>query len=323
MSSAGTKVFVGNLAYSTTEEDLHTAFEKCGKVLEAKVVRRGNRSKGYGFVDFEEESDAQKSVDALDKVELNGRSINVQLSTSTNTGEDGDGDGDSKVRRNDENRPRNNNYGGGNFRRNNNYGGGRYNNNNNGNFRRNNWNNRDDNRGGNRGGNRDGNRDDNRDNRGNRDDNRGDSGSPSGRKTYSLRKNFGNENNNENRRRYTRSTAEKVESLTVVFVANLPYSFYDEDLVDLFKQCGDIKTAHVVRTRGKSKGYGFVEFQAHEGQVAALEKMDNFTVENSRGEERNLTVKVAMQAGDEQVSETVKDNDNEDDDDEEGEKNDD
>jgi len=311
--STGTKVFVGNLAYSTTEEDLETAFGKCGKVIEAKVVRRGNRSKGYGFVNFEDENDAQKSVDALDKVELNGRSINVQLSTSTNTGDE-DGDGDSQVRRNDYNRPRYNNNN--NYRRNNNsnYGGGRYNNNNS-NFRKNNWNNRDnyDNRG---------NRD-NYDNRGNRDnydnrDNRGNRGSPSGRRTYSLRKNSDSDNNNENRRRYTKSTAEKVASATVVFVANLPYSFYDEDLVDLFKQCGDIKTAHVVRTRGKSKGYGFVEFQTHEGQVAALEKMDNLPVENSRGEERPLSVKVAMQEGEsEQGSGNNNKNDDEDDDDEE------
>jgi len=323
--STATKVFVGNLAYSTTEEDLLDAFGKCGKVTEAKVVRRGNRSKGYGFVDFEEENDAQKSVEALDKVELNGRSINVQLSTSTNTGEEGDGD--SQVRRRDKNddrnddRPRynnNNNY----RRNNNNYGGGRYNNNNSS-FRRNNWNNRDDNRDNNRDnnrGNRD-NRDNNRDNRdNNRDNNRG---SPSGRRTYSLRKN----ENTENKRRYTPSNAKKVESRTIVFVANLPYSYYDEDLVDLFKKCGDIKTAHVVRTRGKSKGYGFVEFQSHEGQVAALEKMDNLTVENSRGEERPLSVKIAMQEGgeSEQGSGNEKDNDNEGDNegDDEGEKNDD
>jgi RNA recognition motif-containing protein len=246
--SSGTKVFVGNLAYSTTEQDLQRAFSKCGKILDAKVVRRGNRSKGYGFVEFEDEEDAQKSVDAFDKVELNGRSINVQLSTST--GED--------KRSSYDDRPRyNNNYGGGsNFGRyRNNYGGGRYNNRGRGNYY-----------------------------------NR----SPGARRpVYSLRKNFGNDRDSyENKRRY-RDEVEKVDSETIVFVANLPYSYYDEDLVDLFKKCGDIKTAHVVRTRGRSKGYGFVEFQTHEGQLEALEKMDNFPVENDRGEERELSVKVA------------------------------
>jgi len=288
--SSGTKVFVGNLAYSTTEEDLLDAFGKCGKVTEAKVVRRGNRSKGYGFVEFEDENDAQKSVESLDQVEINGRSINVQLSTSTNTGEGGD----SQVRRNDNydrprrndnyDRPRNNN----NYRRNDNYGGERRNNNYGGERRNNDYG------GGNRyNNNNSGFRRNNRDNR--------------GRGTYSLKKNINSDsddNNNENKRRYTKPTAEKVDSATIVFVANLPYSFYDEDLVDLFKQCGEIKTAHVVRTRGKSKGFGFVEFQTHEGQVSAIEKMNDHTVENSRGEERNLIVKIGKQEG-----ESVKDND--------------
>jgi len=286
--SSGTKVFVGNLAYSTTEQDLYTAFEKCGKVIDAKVVRRGNRSKGYGFVDFEDENDAQKSVDALDKVELNGRSINVQLSTSSN-----DGETRTTTRRNYNDdrsfndRPRYGNSGGfgGGFRRNNNnnnYGGGRYNNN----FRRGGYN----------------------------------RNSPTGgRRVYSLRKNYDDRDddrddddrrdNRRDDRRRNRSNVEKVESTTIVFVANLPYSYYDEDLVELFKQCGEIKTAHVVRTRGKSKGYGFVEFQTHEGQLAALEKMENYTVENNRGEERQLSVKVAM-ADKESEQESGEDNDN-------------
>jgi len=126
MSSSGKKVFVGNLNYDTTEEDLKNAFSKAGTVVEAKVVRRGYRSKGYGFVEFETEEGAKKAVEVLDKSSLNERDINVQVSTSTGTkvgtGErSGSGNGNAPPRRNYNNnygyRPNNYGYrqGGGNY----------------------------------------------------------------------------------------------------------------------------------------------------------------------------------------------------------------
>jgi len=83
--SSSKKVFVGNLNYDTLESDLKEAFSKAGNVVEAKIVRRGSRSKGYGFVEFETEEHAKKSVELLDKFGLHDRNINVQLSTSSGT----------------------------------------------------------------------------------------------------------------------------------------------------------------------------------------------------------------------------------------------
>jgi len=273
MSSSGKKVFVGNLNYDTTEDDLKNAFSKAGKVVEAKFVRRGYRSKGYGFVEFESEEGAQKAVEVLDKSSLNERDINVQLSTSTGTKVGGGGGSENGGNNNNNYAPRrnyNNNYG--NYRPNN-YGGYR--------------------QGGGGGGYQ------GRSNRGNQ------------RRVYFLRNNYDNGNNrrfNSNRGGYrgnyerrpqnprtTRKTnVEKIESKTTVFVANLPFAVNDEDLIKLFDKCGPIKTAHVVKNKGRSKGYGFIEFENNEGQVKALKDMDNHMVPYKNGEEKPLSVKVAM-----------------------------
>jgi RNA recognition motif-containing protein len=74
-----TKVFVGNLAFSTKEPELAAAFGAAGKVIGANIITRGPRSLGYGFVEMESEEDAKKAVDAMNKKELNGRPINVEI----------------------------------------------------------------------------------------------------------------------------------------------------------------------------------------------------------------------------------------------------
>jgi len=255
MSSSGKKVFVGNLNYETTEDDLKTAFSKAGKVNEAKVVKRGYRSKGYGFVEFETEEGAKKSVELLDKSSLNERDINVQLSTSTGTKVGGGdyGGGGGGVQRRNNYRPYNNYRGPNNYQRS---------------------------------------------SRGNQ------------RKVYFLRNNnFDNGNNrrfsnrpyrgNYNRgpnpnRNIRKTNVEKIESKTTVFVANLPFAVNDEDLIKLFDTCGPIKTAHVVKNKGRSKGYGFIEFENNEGQLKALKEMDNHMVPYKNGEQKPLSVKVAM-----------------------------
>jgi len=290
--SSGKKVFVGNLNYDTTEEDLKNAFSKAGKVVEAKVVRRGYRSKGYGFVEFETEDGAKKSVEVLDKSSLNDRDINVQLSTSTGTkvgsGERSGNDNGAPQRRN----YNNNNYG---YRGPSNYGGGGG-----GGYR---------NQGGYQGG---------RSTRGNQ------------RRVYFLRNN--NYDNGNNRRfsnrgpyrgnyerrggqntsftkQIKKTNVEKIESKTTVFVANLPFAVNDEDLIKLFDKCGPIKTAHVVKNKGRSKGYGFIEFENNEGQAKALKDMDNHMVPYKNGEEKPLSVKVAM--AEVEKPETKNENENE------------
>ena len=60
-------IYVGNLAYATNDEALRAAFEKYGTVASARVVtdRMTNRSKGFGFVEMQDESQAQAAIDAL------------------------------------------------------------------------------------------------------------------------------------------------------------------------------------------------------------------------------------------------------------------
>ncbi|SGY20929.1 BQ5605_C016g08170 [Microbotryum silenes-dioicae] len=75
----GHKVFAGNLSFQTKDADLEQAFAVHGKVTEAQVIMRGQRSRGYGFVTFASETEATAAVAALDKSDLQGRQINVEL----------------------------------------------------------------------------------------------------------------------------------------------------------------------------------------------------------------------------------------------------
>ncbi|KAI5833222.1 RNA-binding domain-containing protein [Schizophyllum commune Tattone D] len=74
------KVFVGNLAYSITDEGLKTFFAPFqSDILSVQVIQRGSRSAGYGFVAFGTEETAQKAVEALNKKDLEGREVIVEL----------------------------------------------------------------------------------------------------------------------------------------------------------------------------------------------------------------------------------------------------
>jgi cold-inducible RNA-binding protein len=77
---ASKKVFVGSLAWATTDDSLADFFSQCGDVVEAKVVtdRETGRSRGFGFVTFEDEGASGKAVD-LDGEELDGRTIHVDF----------------------------------------------------------------------------------------------------------------------------------------------------------------------------------------------------------------------------------------------------
>lgn len=74
-------LFVGSLAYATTDDSLKTFFEQIGEVEYARVAtdRESGRSRGFGFVTFVNDSDNQKAIDELDGKELDGRAINVSL----------------------------------------------------------------------------------------------------------------------------------------------------------------------------------------------------------------------------------------------------
>lgn len=72
-------LFIGSLAYATTDETMAEFFATIGEVESAKVMtdRDTGRSRGFGFVTFVNEDDNQKAVEQLDGKELDGRAINV------------------------------------------------------------------------------------------------------------------------------------------------------------------------------------------------------------------------------------------------------
>jgi RNA recognition motif-containing protein len=73
------KLFVGGLAWATDDNSLKNAFETYGTVSDAKVIldRDTGRSRGFGFVTFEEESAAETAIAEMNGKELDGRSMNV------------------------------------------------------------------------------------------------------------------------------------------------------------------------------------------------------------------------------------------------------
>lgn len=75
----GKKLYVGNLDYSVTGEQLTELFSPHGEVVEGRVAsqRESGRSRGFGFVTMSSEEEAQKAIEALDGHELSGRSIKV------------------------------------------------------------------------------------------------------------------------------------------------------------------------------------------------------------------------------------------------------
>jgi cold-inducible RNA-binding protein len=73
------KLFVGGLPYSSTDEELMAAFAAFGTVISASIVkdRDTGRSKGYGFVEYENDEDAKTACAKLDGSDLGGRRIGV------------------------------------------------------------------------------------------------------------------------------------------------------------------------------------------------------------------------------------------------------
>ena len=74
-----TKLFVGSLPYSMGDDDLKALFAEYGDVTSAKVIidRDTHRSKGFGFVEFDDDAAAKKAIDALNNTDVQGRNIVV------------------------------------------------------------------------------------------------------------------------------------------------------------------------------------------------------------------------------------------------------
>jgi RNA recognition motif-containing protein len=73
------KLFIGSLAWTTTDDSLQAFFATVGTVVSANVIvdRDTNRSKGFGFVEMSSDEEAKKAVDELNGKELDGRAIVV------------------------------------------------------------------------------------------------------------------------------------------------------------------------------------------------------------------------------------------------------
>ncbi len=74
-----TKIYVGNLAYSVTNNDLETLFSQAGKVDSAAVIsdKFSGQSKGFGFVEMVDSNEAVKAIEQFNDTELKGRRIKV------------------------------------------------------------------------------------------------------------------------------------------------------------------------------------------------------------------------------------------------------
>jgi len=72
-------IYVGNIPYSTSEDDLRSTFSEYGEVSSAKVImdRDSGRSKGFGFVEMDSNDAGAQAIKALDGTEMEGRNIKV------------------------------------------------------------------------------------------------------------------------------------------------------------------------------------------------------------------------------------------------------
>ena len=86
-----TKLFVGNLSFNTTENDLQDAFAAHGTVTEANLVmdRMSGRPRGFGFVTMSTEEEAQKAISALNGASIDGRAVTVNVARPKEEGSGG------------------------------------------------------------------------------------------------------------------------------------------------------------------------------------------------------------------------------------------
>jgi len=277
-----TKVFVGNLAFRTTDQALQEAFSKHGEVKSGVIITRGRRSLGYGFVEYATAEQAAGSVDKMNKAEIFGRQIKVELAKDLverpelnsdevgparrrkRAGDDGNdapsGKGNNTTTTTTTNTSGSNNNTS---------------------------------------------KASNAANAGNSDNNKDSDDARRNRKPRRRR------NNNDNRRPDNDDTSgggasssapaprpprdenkEKVLSKTTLFVANLPFSVDDAQLLAAFTGT-KAKAAHVVVTNsGRSRGYGFVEFETEADQLEALKTHNGKSIVGKTGP-RNMSVSIS------------------------------
>jgi len=300
------KVFVGNLAFQTTDQALAEAFQDCGKVKSGVVITRGRRSLGYGFVEFEAPDSAEEAVKSKNNTLFKERTLKVELasdnpvrssersfnnpnpaatgpsSSNTSTGGDNNVGGPSGGAGAAPRRRKRPPLGG-------------------------------PPRGGRQGGPRPNLNSPNPGDPGaSKSDNTnkplrggspfnppGTGGNPSKQQQGYEGGGGGRDNNNprppprrrrpplNNNNQKNQNVTDRVLSKTAVFVANLPFGVKDDELSQFFKD-NNPKAAHVVVTRnGRSRGYGFVDFTTEADQTNAIYSKNNLIFPPS---ERKITV---------------------------------
>ena len=77
--ATGNKVYVGGLSYNSTEDSVKSFFEECGEIKEVKIMTESDgKSRGFGFVEFEQEDSARKAT-GLTGQELDGRRLRIEI----------------------------------------------------------------------------------------------------------------------------------------------------------------------------------------------------------------------------------------------------
>src|SRR5690606_109269 len=89
------KIYVGNLSYNTTQESLEQQFGAYGKVEEVAIIndRETNRPRGFAFVTMANQAEGQQAIDALNGLELDGRTLTVNEARPKPAGGHGGGGG--------------------------------------------------------------------------------------------------------------------------------------------------------------------------------------------------------------------------------------
>ena len=86
-------IYVGNLSFDVTEEDLKGAFSAFGQVESIKIIKDNysGRSKGFGFVEMPDKNEAQSAIEGLQGKDMKGRAINVNEARPRTEGRRGGG----------------------------------------------------------------------------------------------------------------------------------------------------------------------------------------------------------------------------------------
>jgi len=101
-------IYVGNLSYNVSEEDLKTAFEAFGQVTSASIIKDkfSGQSKGFGFVEMPTKEEAQAAITGMNGKEMKGRTLNVNEARPRSDDRRGGGGGGGGGARRTGSRPR-------------------------------------------------------------------------------------------------------------------------------------------------------------------------------------------------------------------------